>query len=53
MQQAISDYKAGKFPSIRATATHHGVHFSTLSKRLKGMLPRHLAHPEQALLTAE
>ena len=51
MQEAIRDYQWGKFPTIRKTAAHHGVDFTTLSRRLKGAKEARLAHPESSLLT--
>ena len=50
IKQAISDYKAGKMPSIRAVADKYNIHYSTLSRRLKGKPPSQ-AHPESQILT--
>ena len=36
IQQACREYKDGKFSSIRKAAEAFGIHYSTLSRRLKG-----------------
>ena len=51
IQAAILDYRTGRWPSIRASADFHRVHYSTLSRRLKGAQPRNLSHPDSQLLT--
>ena len=53
MQSAILDFHQGIVGSIRAAAATHGVHYSTLSRRLKGGKSRQRRFQKSALLTPE
>ncbi|OAL34023.1 hypothetical protein AYO20_06671 [Fonsecaea nubica] len=52
IQQAITDYRTRKYPSIRACATANEVNYATLSRRLKGSTQSAtLSHEPQQLLS--
>jgi hypothetical protein len=53
IQQAIQDYQTSSNTSIRAAAAANDVDYSTLSRRLKGQLPRSIARQVQQLLSNE
>jgi hypothetical protein len=52
-QEAMRDYRGGKFPSIRKAAAHHKMDFTALSRKLRGAKQAYQAHLESALLTLE
>jgi hypothetical protein len=50
IQEAMRDYRSGKFPRIRKAAAYHKVDFTTLPRRLSGTKPAPQVHPESALM---
>ncbi|KFY08091.1 hypothetical protein V491_08473 [Pseudogymnoascus sp. VKM F-3775] len=51
IQKAITSWKEKKFRSIRATAAHFQVPFTTLRNRMAGRRPKAQAHEEAQLLS--
>ena len=53
IQNAIQDFKSGKFKTIAETARFYGLVPNTLRFRYNGGLPRKLAHTKEQLLSPE
>jgi hypothetical protein len=53
LQQAIADTQTFSGASLRSIAASNDVDYTTLSRRLKGQLPRKTAHQRQQLLSSE
>jgi hypothetical protein len=51
--EALKELHGPSKPSLRSVEKKHGVSRNTLKRRLKGGIPRKIAHTQQQLLSSE